>query len=186
MSSDPSPTPLPRRVIYRGAKIDLALQPVVLADGSTAEREVVVHRGAVALVPLVDATRVCLVKNDRHAIGKTLLEVPAGTIDEGESPDQTAARELSEETGYRAGRITRVRDWYVSPGVMTERMFLYLCEDLVSGPTDHQPDERLETVILPWEEAVAMAYDGRIQDAKSILALLICDRLRSRSSRPDR
>ena len=132
---------------------------------------------------MVDADHVCLVKNDRHAIGKTLLEVPAGTIDEGESPDQTAERELAEETGFRAGRITRVRDWFVSPGVMTERMFLYLCEDLVAGPTDHQPDERLETVILPWKEALAMAYDGRIQDAKSILALLICDRLRARPGR---
>ena len=69
---------------------------------------------------------------------------------------------------------------------MTERMFLYLCEDLVPGPTDHQPDERLETVIVPWDDAVAMAHDGRIQDAKSILALLICDRLRTqRSTRPD-
>ena len=142
----------------------------------------VVHRGAVALVPMVDAHHVCLVKNERHAVGKTLLEVPAGTIDEGESPDQTAARELAEETGFRAGRITCLRDWFVSPGVMTERMFLYLCEDLEPGPTDHQPDERLETVIVPWEEAVAMAYDGRIRDAKSILALLICDRLQVRLS----
>jgi ADP-ribose pyrophosphatase len=179
VSSDPPSKALARRVIYQGAKIDLALQSVVLADGSTADREVVVHRGAVALVPLVDAIHVCLVRNDRHAIGKTLLEVPAGTIDEGESPDQTAVRELSEETGFRAGRLTRVRDWYVSPGVMTERMFLYLCEDLVPGPTDHQADERLESVILPWEEAVAMALDGRIHDAKSMLALLVCDRLRS-------
>jgi len=186
VASDPSTTLPSRRVVYRGTKIDLALQPVVLADGSTAVREVVVHRGAVALVPLVDATRVCLVRNNRHAIGKTLLEVPAGTIDEGESPDQTAKRELAEETGFRANRITRVRDWYVSPGVMTERMFLFLCEELVPGATDHQPDERLETVIVPWVEALAMAYDGRIEDAKTILALLICDRLRSRSGPPDR
>jgi ADP-ribose pyrophosphatase len=160
-------------------KIDLALQTVALGDGTTIEREVVVHRGAVALVPLLDASRVCLVRNHRHAIGKTLLEVPAGTIDEGESPDQTAARELAEETGFRAGRITPVRDWYVSPGVMTERMFLYRCEDLVPGPTDHQAGERLETVILPWDDALAMAHDGRIQDAKTLLALLICDRLRA-------
>src|SRR3954447_14897572 len=107
-----------RRVIFRGRKIDLALQSVRLADGSMAEREVVVHRGAVALVPMVDRDHVCLVKNHRYAIGKTLLEVPAGTIDAGESPDETAVRELAEETGYRAGRFSRLTEWFVSPGVM--------------------------------------------------------------------
>jgi ADP-ribose pyrophosphatase len=171
----------PRRVVFRGRKVDLALQQVRLTDGTTADREVVVHPGAVALIPMVDENHVCLVKNDRYAVGRTLLEVPAGTIDEGETPDQTADRELAEETGYRAGRITPIRNWFVSPGVMTERMFLYLCEDLKPGPTDHQPDERLQTVILPWDEAVAMALDGRIHDAKSMLALLICDRLRRSS-----
>ncbi len=177
----PSTRPQPaRRIVFRGLKIDLALQSVVLADGSIADREVVVHRGAVALVPMVDENHVCLVRNDRHAVGETLLEVPAGTIDEGETPDQTAQRELAEETGYRAGRITRIRDWFVSPGVMTERMFLYLCEDLQPGPTDHQPDEWLQTVILSWDDALAMAHDGQIQDAKSILALLISDHLRKR------
>jgi ADP-ribose pyrophosphatase len=174
-----SPPPS-RRVIYRGLKVDLALQTIVLADGTTAEREVVIHRGAVALVPMVDEDRVCLVKNYRHAIGQTLLEVPAGSIDEGETPEQTARRELTEETGYRAGRMTPVRDWFVTPGVMTERMYLFLCEELELGPTGHQPDERLETVIVPWDDAVAMAQDGRIQDAKSILAVMICDRLRPR------
>lgn len=168
-----------RRVVYRGAKIDLALQAVRLADGSLAEREVVLHRGAVALVPMVDADHVCLVYNDRYAVGETLLEVPAGTVDAGESPDQTAARELAEETGYRAGKITPLRWWHVSPGVMNERMYLYLCEDLTPGPTDHQLDERLETVIVPWREALAMVHDGRIRDAKTMLALLLCERLRS-------
>ena len=83
-------------------------------------------------------------------VGKTLLEVPAGTIDEGESPEQTAERELQEETGYRAGTIRRLRDWYVSPGVMTERMYLFLCEDLEPAPA---PRARRETqdVIVPWD-----------------------------------
>jgi ADP-ribose pyrophosphatase len=166
-----------RRVIYRGRKIDLALQAIELTDGSVAEREVVVHRGAVALVPMVDEGHVCLVRNHRYAIGQNLLEVPAGTIDEGEAPEQTAARELAEETGFVAGRVTQVRDWFVSPGVLTERMFMFLCRDLRPGPAHHELDERLETVIVPWDEALRMARDGRISDAKSILALLICDPL---------
>ncbi len=167
-----------RRVIYRGRKVDLALQPIRLADGSTEDRKVVVHRGAVALVPMVDRDHVCLVRNFRYAAGRTLLEIPAGTLDPGESPDVAAPRELAEETGYRAGSVARVAEWYVSPGVMNERMFLYLCEDLTPGPTDHQPDERLEPVVLAWEDALARALDGRIEDAKTRLALLLCDHLR--------
>jgi ADP-ribose pyrophosphatase len=173
--NEPSP---PRRVIYRGLKIDLALQSVLLADGTRADREVVVHRGAVALIPMVDERHVCLVENHRYTVGKTLLEVPAGTIDEGESPDQTAARELQEETGYRAATIRPLRDWYVSPGVMTERMYLFLCENLEPGPQHLELDERLKTVIVPWDEALAMVDDGRIEDAKTMLALTICERLR--------
>ncbi len=109
-----------RRVIYRGRKIDLALQSIRLADGTRADREVVVHRGGVAMVPMVDRDHVCLVKSFRHAAGRTLLEIPAGTLDPGESPDETAPRELAEETGYRAGSIRRIAEWYVSPGVMNE------------------------------------------------------------------
>ena len=167
-----------RRVIYRGSKIDLALEHFRRADGTDAERELIVHPGAVALVPMVDDQHVCLVENERYAVGKTLLEVPAGTIDPGESPELTAERELVEETGYRAGRIKRIREWYVSPGFLTEKMYLFLCEDLAPGPLDLQPDERLRPVVVRWEDAVAMALDGRIEDAKSIAAALICDRLR--------
>src|SRR5262245_56075573 len=158
-----------RRVIFRGRKIDLALQEVALRDGTTAKREVVLHRGAVALVPMVDDGHVCLVRNRRYAVDRTLLEVPAGTIDPGESPDQTAERELLEETGYHSGRIRRIREWYVSPGVMNERMYLYLCEALRPGPARHQLDEQLQVVVVPWDEAVSMAEDGRIEDAKSLL-----------------
>jgi len=168
---------LTRRLIYRGLKIDLALQQVRLRDGTIAERELVLHRGAVALVPMVDDQHVCLIRNHRYTVDRTLLEVPAGTIEPNESPDQTAERELLEETGYRAGRIRRIREWYVSPGVMNERMYLYLCEDLRPGPVDHQLDEQLQTVVVSWEEAMAMADDGRIDDAKTLLALIICDRL---------
>jgi ADP-ribose pyrophosphatase len=106
------------------------------------------------------------------------LEIPAGTLDPGESPDDTAGRELAEETGYRSKSIRRIGEWYVSPGVMNERMYLYLCEDLEPGPTNHQPDERLKPVILPWNEAIRRVIEGEIEDAKTRLALLLVDRTR--------
>jgi ADP-ribose pyrophosphatase len=167
-----------RRVIYRGRKIDLALQTVTLSDGTEAQREVVVHRGAVALLPMLDGDRLCLVKNDRYSVGKTLLEVPAGTIDEGEAPDSTAPRELREETGYLAASIEKVAEWWVSPGVMSERMYLYVCRNLKPGPTELQADEKLEPVIVTWDEALAMVADGRIDDAKSMLAILLGQKFR--------
>lgn len=162
-----------RRILYRGHKIDLALQAVPLRDGSTADREVVLHRGAVALLPILDDGRVCLIENDRYAVGKTLIEVPAGTIDPGESPEQTARRELREETGFVADQIEPIRVWYVSPGVMNERMYLFVCRGLQPGPASIQPDERLVNRIVTWDEALAMIDDGRIEDAKTILALLL-------------
>ena len=164
------------RVIFRGKKIDLGLKSVTLADGSQSEREVILHPGAVALVPMVDVDHVCLVRVRRHAIDKVCLEVPAGTIDPAESPDTTAARELREETGYTAGQVRRVAEWWPSPALFTERMHLYLCTDLRPGPTDLQPDEQIEPVIVAWAEALRMVYDGEIEDAKSMLALMICDR----------
>ncbi len=169
------------RLIYRGKKIDLALRSIRLSDGSVSEREVVLHRGAVALLPMLDDDRVCLLKNFRHTVGKVLLEVPAGTIDPGEGPDSTAARELQEETGYVAGSIERVADWYVSPGVMNERMYLYVCRDLRPGPTAHQADESLEPIVVSWEEALAMVRDGRIEDGKTIIALLLGSSYRAKT-----
>ena len=178
---DENRLPSSRRIIYEGRKIDVALDTLTLNDGTTAEREVVIHRGAVALVPIVDHDHVCLVKNMRYAVRETLWEVPAGTIDRGEHPDTTAARELTEETGYVAGKITKLREWYVSPGILSEVMHLYLCENLTAVGTNLELDENLEPVIFTWTEALAMVHDGRIKDAKSILAILLVERLRSNS-----
>ena len=175
---DETRLPTKRRLIYSGKKIEVALDTLMLSDGSTAEREVVLHRGAAAMVPMVDGDHVCLVRNARYAVGETLWEVPAGTVDAGEHPDVTAARELIEETGYRAGKITKLRQWFVSPGVMNEIMHLYLCEELTSVGSNLELDENLEPVVVPWKDALEMVWDGRIQDAKTILALTIVERHR--------
>lgn len=173
-------TGLPRRTIYRGKKMDLALQQVRLADGSVAERELVVHRGAVVMIPLLDNDHVCLITNDRYSVGQTLIELPAGTIDPNEPPIVTAARELEEETGFIAGRIDPIAEWFVSPGVLNERMYLYVCRDLKPGNRDLQPDEQLTNLIVPWQDCIntLLSNPGLIQDAKTMLALLLWDRLR--------
>jgi ADP-ribose pyrophosphatase len=171
------------RLLYRGRKIDLVLRPVLLSDGSTADREVILHRGAVALLPMLEGNRICLIRNHRYAVNKTLLEIPAGTIDPGEPPEACALRELQEETGYVAGRLTLLTEWWVSPGLFTERMYLFRCEDLRSGRSRLEPDESIEPVEVPWDEAVAMALDGRIEDAKSMLAILYWERLRGSERR---
>ena len=135
----------------------------------TADREVVVHRGAVALVPMVDRDHVCLLKNYRYTVGRTLWRSPPGRSTRASRPTRPPPASWPRRPATSPGRITRIADWLVSPGVMTERMYLYLCEDLPPGPTDHQPDERIEPVVVAWAEAIAMVDDGRIEDAKSML-----------------
>lgn len=167
-----------RTVVYRGRKIQLAVEATPLPDGGSLEREVVVHPGAVVILPLVAPGRVCLLRNYRYTVGETLLELPAGTLEPPESPESAAVRELGEETGYRAGRWRRLAEFYPSPGVMTERMFLFLAEDLTPGAMRPEQGEQLEPQVVAWDEAVAWACDGTVRDAKTIVGLLLWDRLR--------
>jgi ADP-ribose pyrophosphatase len=160
--------------------VQLAIDSIPLAGGGCVEREVIVHPGAVAIIPLVDPDHVCLVRNRRHTVGQTLLELPAGTREAAEDPDVTAARELAEETGYRAGRIRRLIEFFVSPGVLTERMFLYVADDLTPGGQSLDEGEDLHPEVLPWRSAIELVDSGVIQDAKSIVGLLYWDRLRGR------
>ncbi len=171
------------RVLFQGCKFDLALQPITLADGTTAERAVILHPGSVALVPMVDSDHICLIRNHRHSLGKTLLEIPAGTLDWDEPPDLCAARELQEETGYSAQSLRKIAQWYTSPGVSTEVMHLYLCEGLHPGPQRLELDEQIETTIIPFHQALALAATDAIQDAKTKLALLLVNH--KKSEEPD-
>jgi ADP-ribose pyrophosphatase len=167
-------------VVYTSRIFQIVRKSYTDAQGREHVRDTVQHPGAVAIVPLLDGDRVCLIRNHRIAVDATLIEIPAGTLEVGENPDHTAARELEEETGYRAGRIERVCEFYNSPGFVNERMYLYVARDLTPGPTALEAGEQIETHIVPWAEALAMVRDGRIQDAKTIVGLLHCEFLRSR------
>ena len=145
--------------------------------GAVVEREFVKHPGAVVIVPVLDAQRVCLIHNFRGAAGQTLIELPAGTLEPGESPLQTAARELREETGYTAENLVELTVFYMSPGILNERMHLILATDLSPGDPSRQDNEEIDNLIVTWDEALQMATDGRIQDAKSLVGLFMYDRL---------
>ncbi len=134
--------------------------------------EKVVHPGAVCIVARPSADEVILIRQYRHATGGELLEIPAGTLHEGEDPRECAIRELEEETGYRASQIIERARFWTTPGFTDEFMYLYEASGLVKTQINPDEDEVIEVDIVPRREALLMIDDGRIQDAKSILGLL--------------
>jgi len=169
---------MPRQIVYQGRKIQLALDTEVHPNGQTVQRDVILHPGAVAILPLVDAGRLCLLRNRRPVTGETLWEIPAGTLEAGEAPDKAAVRELEEETGYEAGQWRKLSEFYPSPGVLSERTHLYVAQELTPGTMRLEADEDLEPQVVPWTTAVAWALDGTIRDAKTLVGILLWDRLR--------
>jgi ADP-ribose pyrophosphatase len=170
---------VPRQIIFQGRKIKVAIDTEVLPNGETVQRDVVLHPGAVAILPLLDAERLCLLRNRRPIVGETLWEIPAGTLEPGEPLETAAVRELAEETGYRAGRWRKLAEFIPSPGVLSERTHLFLAQNLTPGPQQLEKDEDLQPHIVSWQEALAWALDGTIRDAKTLIAILLWDRLRT-------
>jgi ADP-ribose diphosphatase len=139
----------------------------------TYQREVVHHNGSAVIVPVFDDGTVALVKQYRHPAVRYLLEVPAGTLAKGERPEIGAARELKEELGLVAARLEKLSEFFVSPGFCEEKMWVYLATELAEGEQALEEDEILEVVRLPITEALELITSGEIQDAKTIIGLML-------------
>lgn len=145
-------------------------------DGTTHTREVARHPGAVTILPLFDDGRICLIRNYRVAVDQTLIELPAGTLEPGEDPAATAARELEEETGYHARNVRELCRFFMSPGILSERMYLFAATGLTAGPARLEGGELIAPFVISWAEAMAMVERGEIQDAKTLAGLLWYER----------
>ncbi len=168
---------MPREIVHVGRKIRVAIDTDVGTDGSQVRRDVILHPGAVVILPVLDADNVVLLRNHRHAVGETLWEIPAGTLEPGEPVEDAARRELAEETGYTAGRWTYWGYLFASPGVLDEKLHLFFAEQLTAGDAAPEADEELEPVTVAFVDAVRMALAGEIKDAKTVTALLVWERM---------
>jgi ADP-ribose pyrophosphatase len=156
--------------IFQGRVISVQVDRVRLPDGRTAERELVKHPGAVAVLALLDG-RILVVRQYRKPLERTLIEIPAGKLDAGEEPAAAAARELEEETGWKPKRLTHLTSFYTSPGFADEIIHLYFTNELERGDAGLDEDEFLDVFSLSLDEAWDAVADGRIRDAKTITAV---------------
>jgi len=167
--------------IYDGRVVSLRVDTVLLPDGNIASREVVEHKGAVAVVPMLVDGSVILVRQFRQPVGAILSEIPAGTLDKFESAEDCARRELIEETGYAAGTLILMFSTYLSPGYSNEMLHTFLARDLSPADGRADSDEFLEVVTVPLAEAVDMIRTGEIKDAKTVCGLLMAQRILGQS-----
>ena len=158
--------------IYKGRIFDIRIDEIREGDIEY-KRELVVHKGSAVVIPVFDDGTVALVRQYRHAAGKYLLEICAGTLNEGEDPEIGARRELEEEIGVTAAKIEKLAEFYVSPGFLTEKMFLYLATELTETAQNLDEDENIELVRLPFPEALDLIRSGTIEDAKTIIAITL-------------
>lgn len=156
--------------IYNGKVFDVRLDQIREGDVEY-KREIVVHRGSAVIVPVFEDDTVALVRQYRHAAGKYLLEVPAGSLDAEESAETGAERELEEEIGVSAAKIEKIAEFFVSPGFLTEKMFVFLATGLTETRQNLESDELIEIERLSFPQAFDLIRSGGIEDAKTIVGL---------------
>jgi ADP-ribose pyrophosphatase len=159
--------------IFDGRIIKVRVDTLLLPDGQQVQREVVVHNGAVVMVPIDQDDHVLLVRQYRHAAGESLLEAPAGTLEDSEAPEDCAQRELQEEIGYASTDLRPMGGFWSSPGFCTEFLYAYAALGLVESRLSPDSDEDIAVERVPVGSIPGMIRQGEIRDAKTIAALLM-------------
>jgi ADP-ribose pyrophosphatase len=160
------------KIIYDGQTLNLRVDTVEMTGGRESIREVVEHRGVVAIVPVDAEDNVLMVRQFRYALGKELLEIPAGGIDGDETPEEAVRREMQEETGYLPETIKRLGGFYSAPGFCNEYLHLFLATDLVASRLYAEDTEDIKLERLPVSKITGLVTSGRLEDAKTIAGLL--------------
>ena len=159
------------KLILEGSRFNVHQMQLRGDDGKTYLREVIRHPGAVVLLPLLDEDTVVMIENTRATVGETLLELPAGTREPNESSETTAHRELIEETGYQAGKLQLLHQFYSAPGICDELMELYLATELVEGQHQREATEKIVNRIADRQQIRSWISEGKIRDAKTLVGL---------------
>jgi ADP-ribose diphosphatase len=163
------------QTIYNGKVFDIRIDEIREGD-ITYKREIVVHKGSAVVIPVFDDGTVALVRQYRHAAGKSLLEICAGTLNLGEDPKEGAIRELEEEIGVRAAKVEKLTEFYVSPGFLTEKMHVYLATELTETQQNLEDDELLTIERHSFPELLDMIGRSEIEDAKTMVGLMLAAR----------
>lgn len=173
--------------VFEAARFDVRRCTFDTPGGGVDRRDFVAHPGAVVILPLVDARtgheRVALIRNERFAVGRTLYELPAGTLEPPESPETCAGRELVEETGYRAASLTPLTAFFTSPGICNERMWAFLASDLTHVGQCLEAHERITVEVVTLDETMQMIRKGVIEDGKTLATLLYYSAFRERAGK---
>jgi len=158
--------------IFTGNLLNLNADRVVLTNGIKTFREVVSHPGAVAALPFLNSSEIILVRQYRYAVGDYVLEIPAGTVEKGETPENCIKRELQEEINYKPGTLKSLGWVYLSPGYSNEKIHLFEATDLEAAEKNSDEDENIEVVKLEIKEALSRITSGEIKDGKTVIAVL--------------
>ena len=172
MASSNRPQILSSKEIFRGRVFHVAVDEIQEGD-TVYQREVVHHPGSAVIIPVFADGTIALVRQYRHPAVKYLLEAPAGTLNDGEAPEEGAARELEEELGQVAGKLEKLSEFFVSPGFLEEKMWIYLATDLRETKQQLEDDEIVEVVRIPFGQALSMITTGEIEDAKTIIGVML-------------